>query len=107
MSGKPGTLLGRALTALIPAASPLHAVAVAADQTFEHLVFDQAKDAEVPLKEHTDVTSFVDGTKNLLLALAEKGIIAFNFPLVEGENEAKVEHGIVEVLEGYVNEVTD
>lgn len=107
MAGKPGTLLGRTLLKFIPEASPFHKVAEAADLGAEAIIFDSKKEAEVPVLEHTDTVDFVDKAKHLLLALAEKGVIAINYPLVDGDNEKQVEDGIMDVLTGYINEVTD
>lgn len=104
MADKKGTFLGRALTALIPDSSPFHTIAETADETIETIIFDKDAGVELPLVESTEVKGAVSGIKNILFGFAEKGLISWNIPGVDGENEKLVEEGILEILRGYVNE---
>ena len=107
MGGKKGTLVGRTLLKFIPEASPFHMVAEAVDLGIESLVFDREKPDKLPVKELPEVQDAVHGLKGLLLFAAQKGIVAFNFPVVEGDNEKAAEDGAFKLLKAYVDEATD
>lgn len=107
MAGKPGTRVGRMLLKFIPKDSVLHSVAEAVDLTAEHILFDSKKEAEVPVTQLSEVDSFVDQGKALLLVLLEKGLVKLDIPGVDGDNEAQVEKALLSIVEAYVNEVID
>lgn len=107
MGSKKGTMLGRAVLPFLKEGSVIHNIAEAADSTFDDLLFDDGDEQGTPVRELPEVKQAAVSIKDVLLGAAKLGIVALNFPYVEGEEEAQAEQGAYLLLEAYVNEATD
>lgn len=103
MGKKPGTLVGRFITELLPDDSKIKKYAEAADKSFDSGV-EQKNGETIPLKETKEVQGLVDKLKDFVLGGVKAGILVVNFPYVDGDEEAKAKEAAYKLVEAYVNE---
>lgn len=104
MAGKPGTGVGRLLRRLLPSDHILQKPIEFVDNKVEWITFDGGHRVSVPeLLADPEVSEAKANLGHVFGEMVVSALAPVNLPLVEGDDELMVEHGLGMIAEGYVN----